>query len=570
MPNICKQCQAGFEITPDDLAFYEKVSPVFGDRKFTIPPPTLCPPCRMQRRMAFRNERLFYQRKCDFTGRDIIALYAPDTPYRVYDQEEWWGDGWDPLQYGRPFDFSRPFFEQFRDLWKEVPMLALWNIQCENSTYGTNCMGLKNCYMCVNSDYGQNDIYSYVCEFSNDCVDCAFIERSELCYECLDCLNAYQCTYSSRLESCQDCHFCSDLVGCAKCFGCSGLRHRTLHMFNQSVTQEEWSERMSSLIVTPTVLATMRENAERIRLQTPHLCAKIIQCEDASGDHLHRCRNAKDCFDVTEAEDVQYVTYAPWKALNARDVYACGELEWVYEFLGGAVGIFKNAFIAFTANGLDHSYYCILCVNGCSHLFGCIGVRRKEYCVLNRQYSEEEYEQLVPKIIEHMQRTGEWGEYFPVSISPFAYNETIAQEEFPLLKEEVLRRGWSWRDPDTKEYQPQTCTVPDDISTVSDDITTKLLACTCDDCGRSYPHQGGVCGKNYRITSQELRFYHRMKLPIPRKCPDCRHRDRLRLRNPRKLWDRTCDKCGKEIQTTYAPDRPESVYCESCYLQAVY
>ena len=26
-----------------------------------------------------------------------------------------------------------------------------------------------------------------------------------------------------------------------------------------------------------------------------------------------------------------------------------------------------------------------------------------------------------------------------------------------------------------------------------------------------------------------------------------------------------CAKCGKEIKTSYAPDRPETVYCKQCY-----
>lgn len=579
MQKSCRQCQSVFEVTEDDLLFYEKISPVFNDKKELIPPPTLCPPCRMQRRQAFRNERSFYQRKCDLTGKDIIALYAPDPkgvpfgekPYTVYNQEDWWGDQWDPLQYGRSFDFSRPFFEQFAELWREVPLLSLWNIKCENSTYGTNCYGLKNCYMCINSDNGQNNLYGYVCEFSNDCSDCMFLHKSELCYACLDCISAYECTFSEQLENCQDCHFSSDLAGCAKCFGCHGLRHKTLHMFNQAVSQEEWSERMQSLVLTPQIFETMREHSDQIRLQMPHLCAKIIQCENATGDHLYRCRNAHQCFDVTEAENTKYVTYAPWKVVNGQDAYACGELEWVYEFLGGAVGIFNVAFTAFTANGLDHSYYCVLCLNGCSHLFGCIGLKHREYCILNTQYTKEEYEALVPKIIEHMRRTSEWGEFFTPIISPFAYNETVAQQEFPLSKDEALKRGLRWRDPEQKDYQAQTCDIPENIADVPDTITKELLTCTCTaHACHPEPAEGSPCRKNYRIIPQELRFYRKMELPIPRKCPDCRHRERLKLRNPRKLFARACAKCGKEMQTTYAPERPEIVYCEDCYLAAVY
>jgi hypothetical protein len=77
---ICKHCQSTFEVTDDDLAFYDKVSPIFplgvnpvfsgegegsGVRKYAIPSPTFCPDCRQQRRLSFRNERKLYKRKCD-------------------------------------------------------------------------------------------------------------------------------------------------------------------------------------------------------------------------------------------------------------------------------------------------------------------------------------------------------------------------------------------------------------------------------------------------------------------------------------------------------------------------
>ena len=68
----------------------------------------------------------------------------------------------------------------------------------------------------------------------------------------------------------------------------------------------------------------------------------------------------------------------------------------------------------------------------------------------------------------------------------------------------------------------------------------------------------------------ELAFYRKMQLPMPHFHPDERHDRRMALRNPRKLWDRTCEKCRAAIETTYSPERPEIVYCESCYLKEVY
>jgi Zn ribbon nucleic-acid-binding protein len=61
----CKHCNSSFEITDKDLEFYEKVSPTFNSKKYSIPSPTLCPDCRQQRRLSFRNERSLYKRNCD-------------------------------------------------------------------------------------------------------------------------------------------------------------------------------------------------------------------------------------------------------------------------------------------------------------------------------------------------------------------------------------------------------------------------------------------------------------------------------------------------------------------------
>ena len=92
---------------------------------------------------------------------------------------------------------------------------------------------------------------------------------------------------------------------------------------------------------------------------------------------------------------------------------------------------------------------------------------------------------------------------------------------------------------------------------VPDDILN--LAITCE-----------VTSKPFRIISQELEFYRKHNLPIPRRHPDQRHLDRMSLRNPRKLFQRECYKCDVKIQTTYAPNRLEKVYCENCYNKEVY
>lgn len=156
---ICRHCSTSFPITDKDLEFYEKISPTFNGKKYIIPTPTLCPDCRQQRRLSFRNERKLYKRKCDATGRDIISMYSPDKPFKVYHQDYWWSDAWDPMDYGQDFDFERGFFEQFGELIGEVPKIHLSVFDMKNSDYTNQSSSLKNCYLLTNSADSNNCYY---------------------------------------------------------------------------------------------------------------------------------------------------------------------------------------------------------------------------------------------------------------------------------------------------------------------------------------------------------------------------------------------------------------------------
>ena len=205
-------------------------------------------------------------------------------------------------------------------------------------------------------------------------------------------------------------------------------------------------------------------------------------------------------------------------------------------------------------------YYSVWCTRNSKNLFGCVGLTHKEYCIFNKKYSKEDYQQLKDKIIEHMKSTGEWGEYFPPETSAFGYNETLANDYFPLTKEQVKSKGWQWCDfaPDIKADKTISAgRLPDDIKDLPDDILNWAIICE-------------ITNKPFKIIAQELDFYRKHNLPIPRRHPDQRHCDRLKLKQPYKLFNRKCDKCLSAIKTTYSPDRLEKVYCESCYLKEVY
>src|SRR6185295_12768573 len=109
---ICQNCKKDFTIEPDDFGFYEKIK---------VPPPTFCPECRLQRRMAWRNDWHTFRKKDAFTGEMIFSLFPEESSYKVIDRDYWWSDKWDPIEYGQGYDFTRPFFDQFKDLLFKVP-----------------------------------------------------------------------------------------------------------------------------------------------------------------------------------------------------------------------------------------------------------------------------------------------------------------------------------------------------------------------------------------------------------------------------------------------------------------
>ncbi len=288
--------------------------------------------------------------------------------------------------------------------------------------------------------------------------------------------------------------------------------------------------------------------------------SKILHSENVIGDAILECSNSLG-FNIHNVEHAKFVERV-YMCKSMMDCYACSRTENVYEGMSVSIGSYNVLFSTVCHISNEHLLYCDNCSN-CQYCFGCIGLKNKQYCILNKQYSKEEYENLVPKIIEYMKQTGERWEFFDPSLSPFGYNETVGNERFPLTREEALARGYKRQD---NHFDPiilewvevlKWDKIPNDIDSVSDDVLKKIFA--CEDSGRVF-----------RITKQELEFYRKHNLPLPRKHPNIRHSIRIKKRPLRGLYLRNCDKCKKEMISIFSQDYSWTVYCSSCYSQEFY
>ncbi len=554
----CTQCSAQFEITDNDLKFYDDISPIFNGKKETIPPPTFCPDCRQQRRMMMRNSSKLYHRKSDLSGKQIVSIYSADKPYKVYDQEEWWSDQWDPLAYGRDFDFSRNFTEQLSELSLLVPRISLNTTNTENSYYTNHTLNVKNSYLLFGGGNDEDCLFGNYVSNSKDAVDALSLNECEWCYEGIASQDCNRCMYFMDCRNCTECLFVEECQSCNDCILCFGL-NRKEHCFMNEYLGKEGMEKKRKEIgeLTPQTIAVMRRELEALKARSIHRQSHIFGSENCTGDMIANSKDCKHCFDISDCENCTYVSFTP-RGHNSHDAtFTSPEgVEWDYEVCS-TVGC-PSSMATFMVWYGDRIYYSMHC-HHCKDCFGCVGLKQKQYCILNKQYTKEEYEALVPKIIDHMRSCKEWGEYLHPSLSAFGYNEMIAAEYFPMTKEQVEARGWKWHTDEREQenYMGPVVEPPATISQTTDYICQQILRCE-------------ITGKPFKIIPQELKFYRAMQIPIPRKCPEQRHKERMEHRNPRKLWKRNCSKCGKEMETTYSPERTEIVYCESCYLETVY
>src|SRR5258708_7750228 len=227
---ICQNCKQNFVIEPADFAFYEKMQ---------VPAPTWCPECRAMRRMTFWNQSNLFRKTERRTGNTLFSTYSEQSPVTIYDREFYLTDAWDPLSYGKEYNFSIPFFQQFRELFCVVPLPNRAVGEMVRSDYCNQANDLKDCYLCFNGDGGDNCLYCVAFMQIRDCVDCQATVKSELCYETYEGGSNYQCFFSSDVYGCRNVWFSKDCTNCSDCVGSFGLKNKQHCIFNQQYTKEE-------------------------------------------------------------------------------------------------------------------------------------------------------------------------------------------------------------------------------------------------------------------------------------------------------------------------------------------
>lgn len=559
----CKVSWEEFPIYESDDKLLDKFWLNISWKQFSIPRPTLCPEQRAIRRLAWRNERKLYKRRCDLSGKLTVSIYSDDKPYKVYSSQEWRSDKWDATNYGREFDFSKTFFNQFDELMHEVPLLGLVWANNENSEYINLSADNKNCYIVIESSNNEDCYHCYWIQKCDNCTDCSFCHECSHCYELENCRFCYNLKHSNDCQNCKNSMLLAQCENCEYCFGCTNLHNKKYHIFNQEVSESEYNDFINSLYDDfPNKFPELKKQYEEIKKDMISQEAHINNVQNCVWDYINSSKNTIFCIDSYDADNNRYGEHI-WR--NANDTMDCSTVgrnaQLVYETINCGIDVYHNLFCAICRSS-SYMIYCYNCFNS-NNCFGCVWLRNKEYCILNKQYTEQEYKELVPKIIDHMKQTWERWEFFPVQISPFGYNESMAWEYEPLTKDEALQKWYKWMDKEYPINVPewmetlQANDIPQNIDDVDDDILNKAIICA-------------QSGRIYRLVKPELEFYRKHKIAVPRKHPDIRHNNRCGHRHWLKLYMRNCDNCVKHIVSCYDQNFQGKVFCKDCFAKNIY
>ena len=426
----------------------------------------------------------------------------------------------------------------------------------ENSDYTNGITGAKNCYLLFASSHNEDCLFSCSLWSSKNIADSLYVYESELCYGCVNIRNCYNLRYSEHCHNCRDSAFLSNCQSCSNCYRSANLSHKEFCFENHQLTKEEYLARINGIDLGSNA-AVEGETAKFARFVSrfPIKFAFGKSNQHSTGNFLNNNKNAEQSYFISNSEDVfgcLYLDKAKTSILHAA--YGNGS-ELIYNCVTAGDNVYNLRFCVECWQGSHNLEYCINCCYGSANSFGCVGLKKMSHCILNKEYSKEEYFILLERIRNQMRESGEYGQFFPPALSPYYYNQSTVQDFFPIDRKEALEWGFRWKDDepgDPKDSNP----IPDNIRDVTDEILTRTLVCE-------------KTAKPYKLIPQELALYRRHGIPIPRRAPLERIREKLTFFKLAPLQSAACAKCGAEFETVYSTQtRP--VYCETCFQQEVF
>lgn len=292
---------------------------------------------------------------------------------------------------------SEVFFKELKRLILSQPKLPSYSQNSEDCEYGDQIFYSKNLHNCFDCSNCTDSLFLYDSYMCANCMDCDYSIESELCYESVDAYKSFNCEFLENCANMRDSSYCYSCTDCHDVFGCSNLKSKSFCIFNRQFTEAEYREKIKQFKALPA--KEVLEMLEDIKEKYPWTQTNEANNENSSyGNYIYFNKNCYLCFDATHNQDCAYL-YDSHRNTSSYDFTYSVQGELCYESLDSGYS-FNCDYMIYSAH-CQNSSYLVNCANVKNSL-GCVGISHKEYCILNRQCTKEEYDKLSMQILSDL------------------------------------------------------------------------------------------------------------------------------------------------------------------------
>ncbi len=295
---------------------------------------------------------------------------------------------------------ANAFFQELNRLILSQPRPPLYIWKCENCEFSNHVYyskNLLNSFDCTNCN---DSTYLYDSYMSANCIDCDYAVESELCYESTD---PFKCFNNAYLQDCarmRDSYYSYACANCHDVFGCVKLENKSFCIFNRQLTEEEYREKVKKFKELPP--EKNLEMLDELKKRFPWTQTNAIGNENTTyGNFMWYNKNCYLVFDGAHNENSNYLYDSHYNKNCCDLTYSGQNNELCYESVDNDT-LFNCDFMVYSDHSRDSAY----CFNGTglSNCLGCVGLERKQYCILNRQFTKEEYEVKSKQMLEELKK----------------------------------------------------------------------------------------------------------------------------------------------------------------------
>ncbi len=269
---------------------------------------------------------------------------------------------------------------------------------CENSDYGDYLAFCNNMFVSFDTSNSSDCIYVYDSYIAKNCIDCDFAVESDLCYEGVDPFKCFNSDYVEYSTSMRDSQYVANCINCHDMFGCVNLQNKSYCIFNRQLTESEYKQKIALYKKWPPekVLALVEE----LKLRYPITQTNEAHNENSAyGNYSHYNKNCYMIFDGAHNENCAYLYDSHHNATSYDMTCSYQQNQVSYEIVDG-IKLFNCSFAVNSSNAYDSTF--IFNCNNVKNCIGCVALSNKQYCILNRQLTKEEYEKISARLFEEL------------------------------------------------------------------------------------------------------------------------------------------------------------------------